>query len=577
MKPVDASPGDKAPSKPHNVYIKTALERPQQDDDLRPQNGKSKPCPDVKPLTKKVQMSPLSQSIRKKNESKKLSRDSKMVRKLKDPKSEDSHELDIFSTEEPVGPIDERTAKVLQEAEALLGIKKTSTPQTGVEDTPEGQFGEATENESSTTKGGTFPQRDVTGVDDKLPEHLAKEIPNDQEWENEIARNILTLYSVSLKAGGGSDATQSDSPQRRPQDASPGSSREEATSPKKAGREEVVAKDSSLPSIRFKGQVGKGWIPSHVEEDGTIVINVPDIPQHIWFSGAGSIKAVWCGLADEAPALEELTPNMACGHRICIELRNLEATGQTRKYATIVEALLVTRLRSRKVTDLDIRQWRQLAVTCTAFSTRFTDAKNFNNALEMLKKAEELKENAVLDEGTQEELAAFVADAYSYYYYRRGKANAALQFTEKATRIHQRRGEMSHLAKCNLHVGAILSRKNRHREALQCLGEVLKMVEEHKLEDSDSPAQKLCMIAVCYNNIALEHLHLRKPEEACSATQNSQRLAKMCLSYSNRWSSQFEKTHMCALASLSAMRAEAICKDKEQQELFKTLSAALYS
>ena len=58
------------------------------------------------------------------------------------------------------------------------------------------------------------------------------------------------------------------------------------------------------------------------------------------------------------------------------------------------------------------------------------------------------------------------------------------------------------------------------------------------------------MLAVCYNNIAVEHLAMRKYEDACVASQNARRLARLSLSYSNRYLRHFETTHNVALASL---------------------------
>ncbi|CAN0344783.1 unnamed protein product, partial [Hapterophycus canaliculatus] len=48
----------------------------------------------------------------------------------------------------------------------------------------------------------------------------------------------------------------------------------------------------------------------------------------------------------------------------------------------------------------------------------------------------------------------------------------------------------------------------------------------------------------------VEQLILRHAGEACMSSQNARRLARLCLSYSNRWLHSFEGTHKLALAEL---------------------------
>lgn len=44
---------------------------------------------------------------------------------------------------------------------------------------------------------------------------------------------------------------------------------------------------------------------------------------------------------------------------------------------------------------------------------------------------------------------------------------------------------------------------------------------------------------------------MRHVGEACLSSQNARRLARLCLSYSNRWLHSFEGTHKLALAELA--------------------------
>lgn len=51
--------------------------------------------------------------------------------------------------------------------------------------------------------------------------------------------------------------------------------------------------------------------------------------------------------------------------------------------------------------------------------------------------------------------------------------------------------------------------------------------------------------------LQVEQLILRHAGQACMSSQNARRLARLCLSYSNRWLHSFEGTHKLALAELA--------------------------
>ena len=216
------------------------------------------------------------------------------------------------------------------------------------------------------------------------------------------------------------------------------------------------------------------------------------------------------------------------------------------------------------------RLWRQLVVTMNAFATRCVDQKNYAAALDMLVRATELAENGeIFERRVTAELKAFIHDTYAYYYYKRKKIEAALQYSERAMKTHAAMKDWAHVAKCHLHAGSILSRLGRKDEAIRCNAQVLRMVESGQLEVGGSQPQKLCLVAVTYHNIAVEQLHLRLVSEACVSAQNARRLARLCLSYSTRFLKNFEHTHQVALEELAG-----IASDKNNQEasrMFKRL------
>lgn len=83
---------------------------------------------------------------------------------------------------------------------------------------------------------------------------------------------------------------------------------------------------------------------------------------------------------------------------------------------------------------------------------------------------------------------------------------------------------------------------------------------------------------------------MRHAGEACVSSQNGRRLARLCLSYSNRWLHSFEGTHKLALAEFARVLppAEEDAENNkgrrkdgqgatEQREMLKRLTEQLFS
>ncbi|OQS05752.1 hypothetical protein THRCLA_02152 [Thraustotheca clavata] len=375
---------------------------------------------------------------------------------------------------------------------------------------------------------------------------------NEKAWENELARQILSLYATSISK------KKSESPQKMTIDDG-----------EQKNGDEFKSK-CSLPKLSRRSRlktIHDSWQPSHLLDNGKVLLCLPKIPKPIWFAGTGVVMATWCVLAssDTEVKVKLCHPDMnnepiLCNHRVCEELKHLEQALAYEKYIAIVETLLTARTRTKfsAVEEIDIKLWKQLIITGNAFSSRCVDLKKYALSLELIKKMETLLDDSTLIEGAMRaELVAFLADTYAYYYYCRGKAQAGLKYCTKAHTTHTKLGEWSHLAKCKLHLAALLSRLERHNEAIEALHQILQLVESAQLEEGGgASAQKLCMVAVCYNNLALEQLHMRDIDQAAIACQNARRLARLCLSYSNRWLSQFEATHKAVVRAMTTFAGE---------------------
>ena len=154
----------------------------------------------------------------------------------------------------------------------------------------------------------------------------------------------------------------------------------------------------------------------------------------------------------------------------------------------MVEAILTARARIYDRTENHWRLWRQLAVTANVFGLKLIDEKRFSQAMQMLKNATRITEmetsggggedgdgggsQTTLTPAHRNELRAFIQDSFAYYYYRRGKSAASLQYGQKALRIHVRLKAWEHVAKCHLHIGAILAKLRRHDEAIRAMGKL---------------------------------------------------------------------------------------------------------
>ncbi|RQM28995.1 hypothetical protein B5M09_008546 [Aphanomyces astaci] len=396
----------------------------------------------------------------------------------------------------------------------------------------------------------------------------------DKAWENELARQILSLYATSMT---------SKQHQKQQQSSQQSSTSPPPSSPTKSDEQRRRRRHKQLPSLGDVAErkkriqhVQDSWQPSHVDENGKVVLCMPKIPKPIWFAGkkdlplvspvvaivwpglvyyiyihnrvcgfgvgTGIVMATWCALvvplteAKLSPYADDLDgASMLCRHRLCHELRHLEQNLELEQYLAVVETLLMSRVRAKqqhqqdKVLDeLDVKLWKQLVITANAFASRAVDLKKFPLALSLVQKA--------------------------------------MTYISKAHVVHSKHGEWSHLAKCKLHMATLLSRLDQHPEAVLQLQLILALVEEAKLEEDGgggASAQKLCLVAVCYNNLALEQLHLKDVDGAATSTQNARRLARLCLSYSNRWLAQFENTHKAVIRAMATLLGDQRDLDME--------------
>jgi hypothetical protein len=93
------------------------------------------------------------------------------------------------------------------------------------------------------------------------------------------------------------------------------------------------------------------------------------------------------------------------------------------------------------------------------------------------------------------------------------------------------------------------------------------MVESGRLAQADASPKQLCLVAIGYHNLAVVQLKLLMPDLACKNSQNARKIARLCLSYSNRWIDTFQYTHEIALSDLKYELRSRNSRDLSPAEL----------
>lgn len=184
-----------------------------------------------------------------------------------------------------------------------------------------------------------------------------------------------------------------------------------------------------------------------------------------------------------------------------------------------------------------------------------------------------------LPEETRKDLTAATKEIQAYYYMRRSKMAASLQFVVSAINIYKASTESSrsfNIAKCRIYEAFIQNRLNKHDKSMNSLEKILTMVEKGALDvHSDNKQQVLLLISTTYHNIAVQHLLTGHVSDACVSSQNARRLARLCLSVSTHYLPVLEFTHKQSLDQLSQMLQNS--HDQSQQaNLFHGLITELF-
>lgn len=198
-----------------------------------------------------------------------------------------------------------------------------------------------------------------------------------------------------------------------------------------------------------------------------------------------------------------------------------------------------------------ISLWGQLILTANAFGILLIEKKNFDMSLDILNKAEMWsKRKDILPEHVQKEVRPHICDAMAFYFYSRKKYMSSSSYTKMALEDHEDLDNVDHIAIGLLHTACILTVDGDFKEAHQVIYQVLAMVEEGRLSLESASPRQLCLVAIAYHNLAVVQLKMLVPDLACKSSQNARKIARLCLSYSNRWMHVFQWTHEVAMEDI---------------------------
>ena len=325
----------------------------------------------------------------------------------------------------------------------------------------------------------------------------------ENEWENEIARSILTLFRAQQQRGSGGAAVRDRAGAAKGAASPKGGAKAKRATPRRSATKKSHARATPPPQPKSK-RGGGAAVPKRY------------LSRQIWFGGGGTLIAEWSAAASEA---------------VCHRLDVLAKDGRPLEYVALAEQVLVERHRrivlpqimadvggltrsaqhtaalarrrsgggggrrsagrsaersarsSRRSRGANARRgerdewgdlppgdeseeeavppppvrdessapalhreqllWRQLTSACCIFAWRLARAGRFADSLGLLKKAEEVTEDERSPFVDRRELRAFYLDGFAHYYYRRNKGNAALDYAQKALRLHMQLGSGS--------------------------------------------------------------------------------------------------------------------------------------
>ena len=431
---------------------------------------------------------------------------------------------------------------------------------------------------------------------------------DEKKWENELARYIVSVYNNKVV----SDVKSDDCPCTLA-----GKSQFPPSQVQKDFFNRSPVTVSNSFSAERNGIIKTTPVDLQSELCETKHFMKATIPRMVWLGGDGDACQNWDELEGKPKLIdfpsEKMSIHQSLKNLLVVSktfnlkiIQQLYREGKYVKYIMVVKSEICSIIASRPRENAFQHEllWRKLFLCSISFASKLVRKGKYSQAIELLEVATDLQSNDYIQsESGRQQLDGILKDTKAYYYSRRGKPSAALQYiigatnSEKqsiATNCRSRHDFREvlfpvRLTKCYLHRAYILHQLHRFEEAMDFMRRVLCTVDIYLRRDTTINEPQSCkvqseigpddpeimlMIALTYHNIAVIQILKGHIGDACISSQNCRRLCRLCMSVSSRYINQFEETHMKALSEMSSMLR---CKQtKEEASVFQKLVVGLF-
>eukprot|EP01038_Epipyxis_sp_PR26KG_P008964 gene8964-12086_t len=230
--------------------------------------------------------------------------------------------------------------------------------------------------------------------------------------------------------------------------------------------------------------------------------------------------------------------------------------------------------------DLLAKLWKQLVLTANAMGKLAIEKKRFDIAMDILGKAETwATRDGIISKKTRFELKGHIQEGLSYFFFKQKKTLTALSYASQSMNNFENCNIPEGVAHGLLNTATALCQQGHYKDAHKHLFEFIAMLESGKFSKTESSPKQLCSVAIAYHNLAVVQLKLGLPDLACKNSQNARKIARLCLSYSNRWIDTFQYTHDICINDLKYELGQtnaAKTLTKEQLFMIRELSEAMF-
>ncbi len=217
--------------------------------------------------------------------------------------------------------------------------------------------------------------------------------------------------------------------------------------------------------------------------------------------------------------------------------------------------------------------FRKLIVSSNSMAMLAISKKQEDMACRLIQVVESyIHQDGILPKSARDDLNALIYTTWGYYFYKKRKFSSAITFTKKALELYELLENKECIAMCLTQLAAAYTLLSRPKEGHQLLYQFITMLEDGRLSVANSEARELCICAIAYHNLAVIQLKLLVPDLAIKSAQSARKIARLCISYSSRWSNVFQYTYDAALDDINFHLANGKLYDSESLKFLNEIT-----